>query len=184
MKHRRNSLLAAIAGSAEAGCGRRRVTFGVCAARDAALRLLRALDAALARRGVSCKVDAAGYTLLGLLDVSLGVRVNGDSSPGPSSLAAQPQPRSAGRPSGYQDPNPEPGPGPPAKRQQLAAGQGAGCWRGSLRVAVLQEAPGVFVVTASVPADCPDVAAWHFAMLVGDIKVDLGQAGGGWTVKC
>ena len=159
------------------------MTFGVCAARDAALRLLRALDAALARRGVSCKIDAARYTLLGLLDVPLGVRVNGDSSPEPSSLAAQPQLRSTGRPSGYQDPYPEPGPGPPAKQQRLAAGQGAGCWRGSLRVAVLQEAPGVFAVTASVPADCPNAAARHFATLVADIKLDLGQAGSGWTVK-
>ena len=51
-----------------------------------------------------------------------------------------------------------------------------------MRLAVLQEAPGAFAVSASVPAGCGEAAARQFAALVGALKAELGQAGGCWRL--
>ena len=150
--------------------GRRRTTFGVDAPRDAAPRLLGALHAALARRGVPCVPDAARFTLTGTLGACGGAGGAGGSR-------SAPLPGSSGGRLGGDSGSPASG--PLAGQPQAATGGAGGC---SLRVAMLQEAPGVFAVTASVPASCPDAAARRFAALIGEVRTELATADG-WHVK-
>lgn len=150
--------------------GRRRTTFGVDAPRDAAPRLLGALHAALARRGVPCVPDAARFTLTGTLGACSGAGGAGGSR-------SAPLPGSSGGRLGGDSGSPASG--PLAGQPQAATGGAGGC---SLRVAMLQEAPGVFAVTASVPASCPNAAARRFAALIGEVRTELATADG-WHVK-
>lgn len=165
-------------------CCRRRIAFSVNGPRGGAPQLLRALAAALRQRGVPCEAHAATFTLAAPLDALPGG--SSDTNPRP---ALQGQQRAEGKRLGHAggagpglDPGQAPGcvpdPEQGAKRRRVDAGREGGC----MRMAVLQEASGAFVVSASVPAACSEAAARQFAALVGALKAELGQAGGCWRV--
>ena len=170
-------------------CCRRRITFSASGARDGAPQLLRALAAALRRRGVPCEEDAGRFMLAAPLDALPG------GSYGPNSRAGlDGQQRERGEPLGRargadpcdSDPGQTPvcGPDPeqsaqPAKRRRVGAGKQGGC----MRIAVLQETPGAFAVSASVPAGCGEAVARRFDVLVGELKAAFGQAAGSWQLN-